>query len=103
MYYSARATIPGASRSKAWNVFALSEAGIGGSNSAQDVGACLCVGSGLATSRYPAQGVLPTEVKKSVSRLPVHQTGATGIKTEDRGPVKKNPFRNFRNCLCCKW
>jgi hypothetical protein len=55
--------------SKAWNVFALSNAGIVDSNPTQGMDACvrsicvcvvLCVGRGLATGWFPVQGVLPT-------------------------------------------
>jgi hypothetical protein len=58
-----------AARSKAWIVFARSNAGIVGSNPSQDMNVCLrlfcvcvilCVGIGLATGWSPVQGVLPT-------------------------------------------
>jgi hypothetical protein len=58
-----------AERSKAWNVFARSKAGILGSNPIQGmdvslrlfcVCAVLCVGNGLATGLSHVQGVLPT-------------------------------------------
>jgi hypothetical protein len=51
-----------AARSKAWTAFARSKAGIVGSNPNQGTDVCafiLCVGSGLATSWSPVQGVLP--------------------------------------------
>jgi hypothetical protein len=63
-----------AARSKAWTVFARSITGIVGSNPTRDMDVCvrlfcvcvvLCVGSGLATSWSPVQGVLPTVYKKS--------------------------------------
>jgi hypothetical protein len=54
-----------AARSKAWTVFARSNAEIVGSNPTQGMDVCLrlfcvCVGSGLATDWFPLQGVLPT-------------------------------------------
>jgi hypothetical protein len=59
-----------AARSKAWTVFARSNAGIMGSNPTQgtdvyilclfSVCIVLCVGSGLATGWSPVQGILPT-------------------------------------------
>jgi hypothetical protein len=58
-----------ATRSEAWTVFALLNAGIVGSNPIQDMDVCLrlfcvsvvlCVGSGLASGWSPVQGVLPT-------------------------------------------
>jgi hypothetical protein len=60
-----------AARSKAWTVFARSNAGIVGSNPAQVINVCivcvyfvffvvLCVGRGLAKGWSPVQGVLPT-------------------------------------------
>jgi hypothetical protein len=58
-----------AARSKAWIVFARSNAGIVGSNPTQVTDVCvslfcvcvtLCGGSGLATGWSPVQGVLPT-------------------------------------------
>jgi hypothetical protein len=61
-----------AARSKAWIVFARSNAGIMGSNPIQDMDVCvrlfcvcvvLYVGSGLATGWSPVQGVL-LSVKK---------------------------------------
>jgi hypothetical protein len=57
-----------AGRSKAWTVFARSNAGIMGSNPTWGIDVCvrlfcvcvvLCVGSGLATGWFPVQGVLP--------------------------------------------
>jgi hypothetical protein len=54
-------------RSKAWTVFARSNAGIVGSNPTQGMDVCLplfyvcvvlCIGSGLATGWSPVQGVL---------------------------------------------
>jgi hypothetical protein len=56
-------------RSKAWTVFARSNAGIVGSNPTQGMDVyvrlfCVCVvlyaGSGFATGWSPAQGALPT-------------------------------------------
>jgi hypothetical protein len=58
-----------AARSKTWTVFARPYAGIAGTNPTQVMDICvrlfyvcvvLCVGSGLATSWSPVQGVLPT-------------------------------------------
>jgi hypothetical protein len=58
-----------AARSKAWTVFARSNAGIVGSNPAQGmdvsvrlfyVCVVLCVGSGLATGWSLVQGAIPT-------------------------------------------
>jgi hypothetical protein len=58
-----------AARSKAWTVFARSNAGIVGSNPTLGVDVCmrlfcvyviLCVGSGLVTGWSPVQGVVPT-------------------------------------------
>jgi hypothetical protein len=58
-----------AARSKAWTVFARSNAGNAGSNPTQAMDVCvhlfyvcvvLCVGSGRATGWSPVQGVLPT-------------------------------------------
>jgi hypothetical protein len=58
-----------APRSKAWTVFARSNAGIVVSNPTQGMDVCvrlfcvcavLCVGTGLATVWSPARGVLPT-------------------------------------------
>jgi hypothetical protein len=77
-----------AARSKTWNVFALSNAGIVGSNPTQAFILCSCcrVGSGLATGWSPIQGVLPTvwdsetEVKRSVSRMPYVPSGSSRIK-----------------------
>jgi hypothetical protein len=53
------------SRSKAWNVFARSNAGIVGSNPTRDMDVCLrlfcvCVCSDLAKGWFSVQGVLPT-------------------------------------------
>jgi hypothetical protein len=50
-----------AALSKAWTVFARSNAGIVGSNPTQgvDVSVVLCVGSGLATVWFLIEGVLP--------------------------------------------
>jgi hypothetical protein len=50
--------------SKAWTVFARSNAGIAGSNPTQRMDICLClfciyIGSNFATGRSPVQGVLP--------------------------------------------
>jgi hypothetical protein len=58
-----------AARSKAWTVFARSNAGIVGSNHTQGIHVyvrlfcvcVLCLGRGLATSWSPVQGNLPTE------------------------------------------
>jgi hypothetical protein len=47
-----------AAPTKACTTFALSNAGIVGSNPTQ--GMDVCVGSGLATGRSPVQGVLPS-------------------------------------------
>jgi hypothetical protein len=58
-----QAPVTVAARSEAWTVFALSNAGIVGSNPTQGVDVCafvLCVGSRLATGWSPVQGVLPT-------------------------------------------
>jgi hypothetical protein len=61
--------ITAAAGSKAWTVFARSNAGIVGSNPTQGMGVCvrlfcvcvvLCVGSGLATGWSLVQGVLPS-------------------------------------------
>jgi hypothetical protein len=57
-----------AARSKAWNVFALSNTGIMCSNPIQGMDVCLrlfcvCTSSGLATGWSPVQGVLPTVSK----------------------------------------
>jgi hypothetical protein len=58
-----------AGRSKAWTVFARSNAEIVGSNSTRGMDVCvrlfcvcvvLCIGSGLVTDWSPVQGVLPT-------------------------------------------
>jgi hypothetical protein len=55
-----------AARSKAWTVFARSDAGIVGSNLTQGMvvwcvyAFILCLGSGLSTSWSPVQGVLPS-------------------------------------------
>jgi hypothetical protein len=58
-----------AARSKAWTVFARSDAGIVDSNPTQGMDVCvrlfcvcivLCVGSGLATGWSLVQGVLPS-------------------------------------------
>jgi hypothetical protein len=58
-----------AARSKAWTVFARSNAGIVGSNTAQGMDVCvrlfcvcvvLCVGSGLKSGWSLVKGVLPT-------------------------------------------
>jgi hypothetical protein len=58
-----------AERSKAWTVFARSNAGIVGSNPNQGMDVCVrlfclcypvCVGSGLGMGWSPVQGVLPT-------------------------------------------
>jgi hypothetical protein len=54
-----------AARSKAWNIFARSKAGIVGSNPTQGMDVCLClfcvcIGSGLAMGWSPVQGVPPT-------------------------------------------
>jgi hypothetical protein len=68
-----------AERSKAWTVFARSNAGIVGSNLTEGkdvcvrlfcVGGVLCVGSGLATGWSLVQGVLPTvsRIKKLKKR-----------------------------------
>jgi hypothetical protein len=53
-----------AARSKAWNVFALSKAGIAGSDPTQGIDVCLClfcvcIGSGPETGWSPVRGVLP--------------------------------------------
>jgi hypothetical protein len=57
-----------AARSKAWTVFAHSNAGTVGSNTTQDMDVCVrlfcvCVGSDLATSWSPVQEVLPTVLR----------------------------------------
>jgi hypothetical protein len=68
-----------AARSKAWTVFARSNAGIMGSNLTQSMDVCirlfslcvvLCVGSGLTAGWSPVQGVLPTvyRIKKLEKR-----------------------------------
>jgi hypothetical protein len=67
-----------AARSKAWTVFARSNAGIVGSNPTQGwMSVCVysvfmlsCVGSGLATGWSPVRGVLPTvcRIKKLKKR-----------------------------------
>jgi hypothetical protein len=54
-----------AARSKAWTVFARSNAGIVGSNPTEGMNICVClfsdcIGSGLASDWYPVQEVLPT-------------------------------------------
>jgi hypothetical protein len=69
MEYRFVSPITVAAWSKAWTVFAGSNAGIVGSNPTQDmdvyvrlfcVCVVLCIGSGLATGWFPFQGVLPT-------------------------------------------
>jgi hypothetical protein len=73
-----------ASRSKAWTVFARSNAGILGSNPTQGMDICVClfcvcvvlhVGSGLAMDWSHVQGVLPTvcRIKKLKKAAKVQQ------------------------------
>jgi hypothetical protein len=82
-------------RTKAWTVFARPKAGIMGSNSTQGMDVCLrlfcvCVGSGLATSWSPFQGVLPTvlglrnwsETKRFTDAL-CSKVGTTGERERD--------------------
>jgi hypothetical protein len=70
-----------AARSKAWTVFARSNAGIVGSNPTQVMDVCLrlfcvCLGNGLAMGWSLIQGILPTVLglrnwsEKNVSRMP---------------------------------
>jgi hypothetical protein len=68
-FYNTLMPIRAAARSKAWTLFARSNAGIVGSNPSQGmdvyvrlfcVSVVLCVGSGLATGWSLAQGVLPS-------------------------------------------
>jgi hypothetical protein len=66
-------------QSKAWTVFASSNAGIVGSNHTQGMDACvfiLCVGGGLATGWSPVQGVLPTVYRsKKLKKRPRSNKG----------------------------
>jgi hypothetical protein len=78
-YTRMTAPITVAARSKAWSVFARSNAGIMGSNPTQGIDVyvrlfcvyvVLCVGSGFATAWSPIQGVLSTvyRIKKLEKR-----------------------------------
>jgi hypothetical protein len=84
-----------AARSKAWNVFASSHAGIGGSNATLGMDVCLCLfcvcavlcaGSGLAMGWSPPRS--PTDClrlrnwseNEVFHGCPVLKVGATGIK-----------------------
>jgi hypothetical protein len=74
-----------AARSKAWTVFARLNAGIVVSNSTQGMNVCLrlfcvcvvlCVGYGLATGRFPVQGVIPSVYRiKKLKRRPRSNKG----------------------------
>jgi hypothetical protein len=75
-------------RSKAWTVFARSNAGIVGSNPTQGMDVyerlfcfcfVLCVGIGLATGWSPVQGILPSVYKiKKLKKRPRSNKGLYG-------------------------
>jgi hypothetical protein len=76
-----------AARSKAWTIFARSNAGILGSNPAQGMDVCvrlfcvcvvLCAGSGLTTGWPPVLEVLPTVYR--IKKLKSGQTPTTGCR-----------------------
>jgi hypothetical protein len=81
-----------AARSKAWIVFARSNAGIVGSNPAQGMDVCsvclfcvcvvLCVGSGLVTGWSAVQGVIPTVLR--LRNWKGGQGAAKGCRAVDR-------------------
>jgi hypothetical protein len=83
--YGRHIPITVAARSKAWTVFARSNAGIVGSNPNQGMDVCvrlfcvwfvLCVGSGLAKGWSPVQGVLPIVYKiKKLKKRPRSNKG----------------------------
>jgi hypothetical protein len=85
-----------AARSKAWNLFARSNAGIVGSNPTQGMDVCLClfcvcICSGLSAAWSPVQGVLPTDLglrnrsdTKRFADAPCSKLGATGKTERDR-------------------
>jgi hypothetical protein len=82
-----------AAASKAWTVFALSNAGIVGSIPTQGMDICLClfcvcvvlcVGSGLATGWSPVHGVLPSAKKKMITELS-RMSNEYGIKNNKKG------------------
>jgi hypothetical protein len=74
-----------AARSKAWTVFARSNAVVVGSNPTQGIDVCvrlfcicvvLCVGRGLATGWSPVKGVLPTVYRmKKLKKRPRSNKG----------------------------
>jgi hypothetical protein len=96
-----------AARSKAWNVFARSNAGIVGSNPTQGMDICLClfcvcICSGLATGWSPIEGVLPIVLglrnwneTKSFTDAPCSKVGAT----EER--KRENSFGRRNMCVWC--
>jgi hypothetical protein len=92
IYFNAETILPiiVAAQSKAWNLFARSNTGIVGSNPIQSmsvyVHSVFVLGSCLATSWSPVQGVLPTKKLKwdeAFHGCPILQLGATGIVAEE--------------------